>query len=92
LAEQAKVKRMVDSAQERIRKNIDSLVSKDGIKDNPIVTRYLTALSDEEDKYTSSCAKEAELQAEKVSIGDVLLKTATSTKTSLLQRYLNPLK
>ena len=91
LSEHAKIKSLVDTAQERIRKNIEAL-SKDGIKDNPILTRYLTGLSLEEDKYSSSCLKEVELGAEKNAISEDLANASAAFKTSLMQRYLTPLK
>ena len=60
----AKVKNSVETSQDRLRKNITTL-SKDGIRENPVLTRYINALGAEEDKYADSVQKEAELQAAK---------------------------
>ena len=63
---QEKVKGAVEVSQERLRKNIETL-SKDGIRDNPILTRYITALGTEEERYMVSTSKEAELMEARAS-------------------------
>jgi hypothetical protein len=89
IREQSKIKKNVDNAQERIRKNIETL-SKDGLRDNPVVTKYLTALSLEEDKYATSTAKETELEVEKSAVSAEIEIVTASVKKNLQARYLCP--
>ena len=81
----AKVKNSVESSQDRLRKNITTL-SKDGIRENPVLTRYINALGAEEDKYTDSVQKEAELQAAKKAADAEIDNAYLALKTSLTAR------
>jgi len=65
LAEQSKIQNRVEEAQERLRKNIASLSKADGIKDNPLVLRYIEAMGNEEDKLAAS-EKEADRLSEQL--------------------------
>ena len=81
----AKVKNSVASSQERLRKNITTL-SVDGIRENPLLTRYINALGAEEDKYTDSVEKEAELQTAKKAADAEIARAYTALKASLVAR------
>ena len=82
----AKVKDSVVSSQVRLRKNITTL-SVDGIRENPLLTRYINALDAEEDKYTDSLEKEAELQAAKKTADAEITAVYQAFKASLAARF-----
>jgi len=73
----------VEEAQERLRKNIKAL-SSDGIKDNPLVTRYINAMGDEEDRLAASRVEEAQLHER--------IKILQAQKTSLTHELCRMLK
>jgi len=51
----------IDKSQARLRLNIGALTSKDGIKNNPLVKRYLTAMEEEEDNLSKCITYENQI-------------------------------
>merc|ERR1711976_770301 len=65
LAEEHRIQTLVEKSQERLRQNIKALSSDQGmIKDNPLVTRCIEAMGQEEDKLQASTQTETALRKE----------------------------
>jgi hypothetical protein len=80
LEDEQELQKQVEETQARLRMNISAL-SIDGIRNNPLVTRYITAMDAEEDKLAASTQRAAALRE---SLREVT-QQVSSKKQALLQ-------